>query len=424
MAKIYSIRKQVNVNIILDKRSQKCDGTYPVKLIVYYGQTNKRYSFDRNISLLDSDFEKMLAPRLKQKELLEIKTYLEAEKARAQKYADQLGEEFTYELFEALYKDRQIVRAARTQKQKIYTLFEEHIANLNAADAIGSASAYSTAMRSFQTFAPNLAIKDITPQFLYKYEKWVTDSGRSITTAAIYLRALRTIVNIAKDRGLITHTNYPFGAASKKKYEIPEGRNIKKALVKEEIQKIRDTEDLTDEARYARDMWLFSFYCNGMNMADIYRLRYEDIADGFIHFIRTKTQRTQKDKTPIEVYLSDPAREIIERWGVKPVTPQQYIFPVLNDLMTSEDKFRITHNATRSVNQYMATLSRRLGLSVKVTTYTARHSYATLLKNMGTSIEEIAENLGHSNITTTKSYLASFPQEHKKETAEKLVALL
>ena len=412
------------MNIVLDKRSQKRDGTYPVKLIVYFDQSNKRYSPDRNISLTEVDFDKITSPRLKQKELLETKTYLEAEKARAKKYADQLGEEFTYELFEALYKDRQIVRIARVQKQKIYALFDEHIANLKAADAIGSAEAYTTAMRSFKAYVPNLAIKDITPQFLHKYEKWVTDSGRSITTAAIYLRAMRTIVNMAKDRGLITHTNYPFGAASKKRYEIPEGRNIKKALPKEEIQKIRDAEDLTDEARYARDMWLFSFYCNGMNMADIYRLRYENISDGFIHFVRTKTKRTQKDKTPIEVYLSDPAQEIIERWGVKSVTPRQHLFPVLNDLMTPEEQFRITHNATRSVNQYMETLSKRLGLSVKITTYTARHSYATLLKNMGTSIEEIAENLGHSNITTTKSYLASFPQEHKKETAKKLVALL
>lgn len=416
--------KQANVNIILDRRSQRCDGTYPVKLIVYFEQTNKRYRLDRNISLTENDFEKIMSPRLKQTELLATKTYLDAEKSKAQKYADRLGEEFTYGLFEALFKDKQIVQVARTQKQKIYALFEEHIANLNAADAIGSASAYSTAMQSFRKFAPNLAIRDITPQFLYKYEKWVTDSGRSITTAAIYLRALRTIVNLAKDRGLITHTNYPFGSTAKKKYEIPEGRNIKKALAKEEIQKIRDAENLTDEAQYARDIWLFSFYCNGMNMADIFRLRYENISDGFIHFVRTKTQRTQKDKTPIEVYLSDPAKEIIERWGVKPTMPRQYIFPVLNDLMTPDEKFRITHNATRSVNQYMETLSRRLGLPVKVTTYTARHSYATLLKNMGTSIEEIAENLGHSNITTTKSYLASFPQEHKKETAEKLVALL
>lgn len=414
----------VRANIILDKRKIKQDGTYPVKLIVYFNQSNKRYGLERNVSLTEADFEKVTGPRLKQSELVDIQNYLNDEKARASKIIKQLGNEFSYNLFEPLFKSKQIANKASAQRQKIYALFEEHIHSLREADAIGSAEAYITAMRSFKKFAPNLALKEITPQWLEKYEKWITSSGKSVTTAAIYLRALRTIVNIAKDRGMIAHTNYPFGSATKKRYEIPTGRNIKKALPKEEIQKIRDAESLSEEARYARDIWILSFYCNGMNMTDLCRLKYQDINDGFIYFIRTKTKRTQKDKTPVEVYLSDPARKIIEEWGAKPELPGTYILSVIDDDMSPEDQHRLIKNHTRSINQYMETISRHLSLSTRITTYTARHSYATLLKNMGTSIEEISESLGHSSIKTTKSYLASFPQERKKETAEKLVAMI
>lgn len=414
--------KKAIVNLILDKRRQKIDGTYPVKLIVYFDQKNKRYSFDKPVSLSESDFQKISTPRLKQETLLEIKTYLESQKSAAQSYVNQLGEDFTFELFDALYKDKMIVRQAQKSKTRIYSLFDEHIAKLRSLDAIGSVSAYNTAMKSFMSFAPNLRIKDITPEFLYKYEKWITDSGRSITTAAIYLRALRTIVNIAKDRGLITHLNYPFGLATKGKYEIPEGRNIKKALSKEDIKRIRDVQGLSYEAEYARALWMFSFYCNGMNMADIFRLRYRDIDDAnFLHFYRMKTKRTQKVKMPVEVYLSKPALEIIERWGVKPVMPSQFIFPVLTESMTPEDQFIAVHNATRSVNQYMKTLAKKLGITSEISTYTARHSYATLLKHMGVSIDEIAENLGHTSVKSTKNYLASFPQDQKKRTAEKMI---
>jgi len=72
----------------------------------------------------------------------------------------------------------------------------------------------------------------------------------------------------------------------------------------------------------------------------------------------------------------------------------------------------------------MGVLGKRLEINDHLTTYVARHSYATLLKFIGTSIEEISESLGHTNISTTKSYLDSFPKEHKKATSKKLSALI
>ena len=175
---------------------------------------------------------------------------------------------------------------------------------------------------------------------------------------------------------------------------------------------------------FARDIWLFSFYCNGMNMTDICHLTHENIQDNFIYYFRSKTIRTQREKKPIEVYLAEPALMIIKRWAVRLISPDDFIFSILNKGMDYEEQFWASKNFTRSVNHYMGSLAKQLEINCKLTTYVARHSYATLLKFMGTSIEEISESLGHSNVSTKKSYLDSFPKEHKKDTANKLVDLI
>ncbi|MCC8088032.1 MAG: site-specific integrase [Rikenellaceae bacterium] len=408
------------VRVELDKRSTRKNGTQSVKLVVYFGGVKNRYSLKYHLT--PEQWDKMNGDRLRDEDLKEVRKQINLQKGKAEKIVEALGSDFDFADFESRF----LGKLPKEVKDftDVYKIFESYISDLRTAQRIGNANAYETAMKSFKAFAPSLKCKRITPVFLEGYEKYMLDKGRTTTTVGMYMRALRTILNIAKDKEIITAKEYPFGSKPKKKYEIPEGRNIKKALKREELQQIRDDADMSDEARYARDIWLFSFYCNGMNMADICQLRYRDVQDGFIHFLRSKTKRTQKDKTPIEVYLSEPARKIIEEWGSKPEDPNKYIFPAINDAMTAEEKHTANKNFTRSVNQYMETLSNKLELPVKVTTYMARHTYATLLKHMGTSIEEISESLGHSNIKTTKNYLASFPQEKKRETAEKLVALL
>lgn len=411
-----------SVSILLDKRSQKKDNTYPVKLVVYFERSNKRYSFSKKISLNEQDWDKINSPRLKQESLIEIKTYIEGEKGRAAKIIQQLGSEFSYDMFEALFINHKPLKIYN--KQKIYSLFEEYIDNLRKEGRISTAQSYDTALKSLQNYAPELTIKEISPKFLENYEKWMLDNNRSITTVGIYLRSLRTIMNIAKDKKLLTPEMYPFCMKSKKKYEIPIGKNIKKALNIEDVKKIKQHICHSQEAEFARDLWLFSLYCNGMNMADIFSIKYGDIKEDFFYFNRQKTIRTQKVHAPIEIYLSDPIKTIIEKWGNKVKTPDNFIFGIYRTGLSAEEIYNLKKNTIRQINGYMGRLGKQLGIDTKLTTYVARHSWATLLRNLGTSVEEISESLGHSNIATTKSYLDSFPKEHKKETANKLTSLL
>ena len=321
-----------NVTCLLDKRSKLKDGTFPIKLVVYYERTNKKYGL--KVSVTEEDWERLKQPRVKQEILLSIKRIMDTELGRANDIVIKLGKEFTIDLFDALYLDKEINNSKLKEKDLLYSMFDEFISNLRKEERIGNATAYETAKNSLKKFSPDLPIQKVTPQFLQEYENWMVKEGKSITTVGIYLRSFRTIVNIAKDNGYFTDRTYPFGLKAKKKYEIPDGENIKKALPIEDLMKIINAEFKTEEGEFARDLWLFSMYCNGMNMVDIYSLKYSNIIDDFLYFNRTKTLRTKKKQVPISIYISEPVAEIIEKWGNKDKSQNSYIFSVFDNDMT------------------------------------------------------------------------------------------
>ena len=292
------------------------------------------------------------------------------------------------------------------------------------AKRYGTSISYKTAMTAFYKFRPDMMFRDVTPALLYGFEDWMLANGRSVTTVGIYTRSLRTIINLAITEGNFPQESYPFGAKRKRKYQIPVTRNIKKALSIEDIRAIKTVELPDRDEEFARDMWMFSFYCNGMNMADIFFLRYENIDGDYLRFIRKKTVNTQREQIPVEVFLTDPAKEIIAKWGNPDDSPQNYVFSGMEGLGGGLLLYKRKGNFTRSVNGKMKSIARRLDLDRRLTTIVARHSYATTLKNLDVATEEISENLGHSDIKTTRFYLDSFSGDQKGRTPLRLVGAI
>ena len=353
--------------------------------------------------------------------LKDKKAGLDTLKVKATDIIKTLNEEFTFDAFEQLFFEKEIKRT--TEKQNVYAIFEDYIEKLKAEKRIGTAGSYTDALKSLKTFAPKLTFKEVTVQLLEDYEKFMLKNSRSVTTIGIYLRSLRTIINIARSEKIMPDEKYPFGMKSHKKYEIPRANNIKKALDETAIVKIIHYEPLTDDEAKARDLWLFSFFCNGMNMADIFSLKYENMDGEFIHFHRKKTIRTRKIQEPIEIFISKPIASIIERWGCAERSPKNYIFGVYNKTMTAEEIHLKTHHAIRSINAYMKRIARRLGIDTKITTYVARHSWATTLLRKGISTAYISKGFGHASFSTTEQYLGGFTQAQKKSVADLLTNL-
>ena len=212
---------------------------------------------------------------------------------------------------------------------------------------------------------------------------------------------------------------YPVG---RNKYEIPTGRNIKKALTIREVGLISSFPlvEGSNEQRY-RDYWMFSYNGNGMNIKDMASLKYKNISGDVIVFNRAKTKRkTKTNPQPITIFITEMMKSIIERWGNKPGKAEQYVFPILEDQLNAEQERAQVNQTTKQINKYIRRIAVQTGINENISTYTARHSFATVLKRSGASTEFISESLGHKNLKTTENYLADFETDVKRQWAEKL----
>jgi integrase len=319
---------------------------------------------------------------------------------------------FTFAQFEDLYLSN--TEAADTIKAG----FERHIQELKLQKRINTAVSYETALKSIEGFKAGLRYADITVNFLKRYEAKMLEADKSITTVGFYLRSLRTIMNRADiDRKL-----YPFGTG-KNKYIIPTGRNIKKALTLDEISRIfsYNAEAGTTKAM-AKDYWIFSYLCNGINVKDICLLKWKNIDGDYLLYERAKTSRTKREKKPIIVSLKPEAKAIISRWGLPSLSPDSYVFPHLSKGMTPERERDVIKQLTKNINNNMKKIATELKINKEVTTYFARHSFATVLKNSGASISYISEAFDHSSEKVTQSYLAGLDIETIHKTTEALTA--
>ena len=166
------------------------------------------------------------------------------------------------------------------------------------------------------------------------------------------------------------------------------------------------------------DFWLFSYFCNGMNFADIARLRWGSFDEKgmSLKIIRTKTIHTKKsDLIPIQVKLRIETLAIIKKYGTHPRNPEAYVFGFLNPAMTAKESHSTVKQFVKNTNKYMRRIAEKLGIETSLNSYTARHSFATILLRSNAPLKFISESLGHANISTTENYLASFEQEQEVE---------
>lgn len=390
-----------------DTRSRLLDGNYPIKLTVYYGRQKKRYKTP--FKATQEVYDRLLANRLRDESTKQLKrqtvSWLDKQTLIAERIVP-----FTFTDFENVFY------AEKTQSRKIQlndginSIYEKHIQALNDEGRISTARSYQDSLTSMLSYKKNLKVSQITPDFLKGYEKWMTDNGRSLTTVGIYVRALRTIFNMAIENEVIDASKYPF-----KKYTIPAPQKISRTLKKEEIRQIINYTAKRDADAIALDYWVFSFISNGMNFKDIALLKYGNINGDFLEFRRAKTKRTTNNNSlPIMVPLDENLLYIIKKRGNKSKKKEDYIFPILKHGLTPQQEYDHIKTFVRNTNKRLTRVGIELGLSLKVTSYVARHCFATIQKNNNAPLAYISEALGHSNLKTTQNYFGRFEDEGLK----------
>lgn len=403
----------VSTNIVLEKRTPKKDGTYPVKLRVTYFRKQKYYATGYSIN--EDDFLKVTGTKPRG-ELKELKLELNRFEQNAVTIIGDL-ENFTFSDFEIRFLKKGY------RKNSLSTLFTNYIDLLKNQNRLKSAISYQCALKSLMLFSGknDIPLSKIDSAFLSQYERWMLEKNNTKTTIGFYLRCLRAILNTAISKGLFDLEKYPFG---KNRYKIPTGANIKKSLTKADIKKLKNYKVKPTNLSLSRslDYWLFSYYCNGINIKDIARLRFRNIEKDTITILRAKTENSGKSSKPILISLLPEAKRIIEKWGNPPLPPN-YVFPILRNGMSTEEEIKIIAQVVQNINKGMKKIAKELKIDVPVTTYVARHTYATMLKRGGVPIEYISESLGHTNVLTTENYLASFDDETREKFSRILVDL-
>lgn len=404
----------VTCEIILDIRRKKANNLYPVKYRITYQR--KQVYLNSGIDLSVKEWE--IIPDTRKTNLKETRELI---CIRFDELKNQLKEIFKKgEVFSFDNLKKKIVKG---DKESVFQDFENKIKKLKNEGRIGSAIAYSCAYNSLKTFVNNSDLKyiNVNVAFLNDYEKWMLKHENSYTTIGIYNRQLRAIYNEAIKDLKISEYSYPFGES---KYRIPRSTSIKKALTLDKIKEIFFYSLKEGSiAEMCRDLWIFSYLCNGINVNDICKLKYSNIKDGEISFYRQKTIHTTRDKRLIVVPLTKELSRVIDKWGNYEKKQVNFIFPFLkNNISPIEEKKQI-NNLTSLINKNMKRIGEKIGIS-NISTYTARHSFATVLKRAGANISFISESLGHTDLKTTENYLASFEKEERNKNAELLIKFI
>jgi integrase/recombinase XerD len=406
------------VSTVLDTRYIREDDRRPVKLRVtferkrrYYSISDEDSSTGETLFLTPLEFKAVTSTAVKSLRLKRIKTLIQSNESAARDTAESIMP-FSWEGFVASFFE------GKAATGTLNDLMEKHIEELKEDEAIGTAVTFKNSLSNIKKFTGDKVVhlSEVTPDWLKKWKKHMSKKHLSATTISMYLRCVRVMMNKAKKKKLIKPEQYPFTESDL----IPSAVNVKKALTLEQLGMIYRYKPLEGSREHqSRDLWMFSYLCNGMNMKDVARLRYTDVKKDKLEFKRAKTSRT-KEKT-ITAFLKPEVKAIIERWG-NPRGINNYVFNILSSGITAEEEHKRIRQEIKTINKYMDRICEGLGIEEKVTTYFARHSWATIMKRAGVPISFISEKLGHSNMKTTENYLGSFDDESMKKYADESTA--
>lgn len=390
----------MSIKLILYKSKTLSNGEHPIMIRVIKERKPKYiatgYSSDKNLWNEESQEPKRAHPHYKELKILMGKKKLETEK-------------FVYNL-EAENEDlsaHDIQRSLRRKKNhngSLYAYIDTIVERMTNAGQIKNASIYKDAKRNIKHFTgkKDVQFSDVDIMFLNKFEEHLKAKGKGANTIYLYLRTLRAVLNKAIKELVCSEKYYPF-----KNFSLTRYSNIKtekRAITKEDIKKIEKlTLDNTDEI-LARDIFLFSYYCRGMNFTDIAFLKWGDLKNTRLYYTRQKT------KELFNIELLAPAQEILARYKLETFDGKgSYVFPILLAHHTKPTTiYNRKEKILRVVNKNLKEIANKAGIDANLTTYVARHSYATILKISGISTSVISQAMGHDSEKTTQVYLESF----------------
>lgn len=271
------------------------------------------------------------------------------------------------------------------------------IRKLRQRGKIRTSETYRATLSSFTKFLnqyarlESLRLDMLSPETIQAYQAWLLYRGLSLNSVSFYMRVLRAVYNRAAENPLIENL-HPF-----RKVYTGVGKTIKRALRLDVIAKIRNL-PLSDYPRlaYARDMFMISFYLRGMSFIDMAFLKKSDLRDGCLTYRRRKTGQT------LMIAWTKEMQQIVDRY---PPNPTDYLLPII--CKPAANPRGIYRYMGYNINRGLKQVAAMAGITMPLTLYVARHSWASAAKAKGVPLRVISEGMGHDSESTTQIYLAS-----------------
>lgn len=399
-----------SIKIILRDKATK-EGTFPVVMRIIKNRKSKLISLGLDCLKKDWDEDnnqfKKTHPNQLQRNRLLLK-----HKDRALKIIDEfLMDEidFTLDQFEEKF------RGVEPNKMTVLEFWEDVISDQIKSSKAGNAKALSETKKSVFNFhkKTNLMFKEITPTFLEKYEVYLRENNNTDGGVAFKMRELRSLYNKAIKKNVIDEKYYPFKTYKVSKLKVG---NIKKALTREEVRLIENFDDIKyQNLAEAKRIFLFSYYCRGINFFDIMMLKWSNISGDRITYVRSKT------KGKFSISILNPVKEILEYYK-NSFTTTDYVFPILlSENLTASQIQNRKHKKLKKFNSDLKKIAEIVGIDKPLSSYVARHSYATNLKQLGVSTDIVSQSMGHKNVAITTAYLKDFEDDVIDAENEKLL---
>ena len=294
------------------------------------------------------------------------------------------------------YKAEDVLkRFLKKEQSNLFAVFAETLIDKKREEGHRSlATKYQSSLNSLIRFLKGrlLTFEDMDSSLMLSYENYLKDLGRCPNTTSFYMRNLRAIYNQAVEQGL-TPQNHPFA-----RVYTGIAKTVKRAVNIEEVQKIKAKELPPDSAEeFSRDIFLFSLYTCGMSPTDIAHLLKSDLQGDHLSYRRQKTGQR------ITIRWEPCMQKLVDKYNND---DSPYLIPLIT--RPGEDEERQYQNRIHLINHHLKKLGEELGLSSRLTSYVARHSWASIAKSQDVPVAAISEAMGHTTERTTRIYLKSF----------------
>ncbi len=306
----------------------------------------------------------------------------------------------------------------RSKHTGVESYFTDLISKLTRAGSVGNAVCYSRTLDMLKMFDSDFSRKvfqDIDLKFVHRFDDYLkVERDCKGNTVSYYMRTLRALLNRAIKEGEASEVTYPFG---KHGYSVSglSQETQKRYLPSQYIEALKTAEIDSPALQWSRNLFLFSYYCQGMAIVDMAYLTDKNIvlyeSGKYISYRRHKTE--SKKAKIIKIKISDNIQTLLTWFKKNTKLVDDYLLPVITKKGYEGEKlYNHIRDRNRKFNKHLKALGEDLKFEgIRLSSYQARHSYAMRLKNSGISEDVISEALGHKDLATTKTYLDSFQND-------------